>query len=254
MLERAIGTQTTMDISSHLAQRLTQTHGGQFELREEHSGAYRFCIVSVPGDEDIALEGLANAVSLLIQRDYLLMDMARYIRRNAGMLSSLQARRALMDTLRFSRAHEPEERVLRCIREQLSAQRELVIEGLLRFRMPDIRASWIERADCALQDMLFKAELAQYSRLMNALAGAPPLVHVVFQPGGAYLLMDKSYQHLCEEAYRMAAGMLVGEALLLGLIAALAPARIVVYNADDAPGCTAQLRMLFGDKVIIHNP
>lgn len=252
MVERAIGTRSMMDMAMHLSERLNQTLDGAYELREETCGEYQFCYVSVTGSETDALEGLSQALSLLLLRDYFVCEMAGYIQKSGASLTDAEAHQVLIDTLRHAHAHESQERIARCVREQLSRESELVLEGLLRFRMPEVHASWLESAEYALQNSQIKRELAQFSRFMYALHHVEPellVVHVVFQPGGAYVLLDEAYQRICEDAYRMVASAMEGEELLMGLLIAMSPAHIVLYNAGEAKGIAEEIGQIFGERV-----
>ena len=239
MIHYAIETQKyDADIGKLLKRRLTQC-GCTCAVAESPDG------VTVTLADEQGIGSLAEALCMLLCRDLQYFELAHYT--DALPLELTQKQAVLTGTLQWARENQRPQRVLEGLKEYLTQERTLNLEGYLQFRMRDCLREWQEGVERAAQEQLLRSEYNELMCALNALMAMeqPQLgeLSLCINPDGSCTLTDDSdarieYMDCSDEG-------------ILSLLIGMSPSFLTVYDLSGGAGrgLTETIRSVFAGRV-----
>lgn len=137
------------------------------------------------------------------------------------------------------------------IEEYLKEHSTLVLEGFLRFMLPEIIETWQACVDASLDEIMLRDEYLELVRLLGAFVSEPSeharCVNLILQPDGSCVLTDEGNLRIeCSPGC---------EAGILDAITDIAPEKITVYDLSMGRfnDFKASLRSMFGGKIEVYS-
>ena len=124
--------------------------------------------------------------------------------------------------------------------DYLNDNREIVIEGFIRFRLKEYMEELREAVDRAVDDLMLEQEYREFIRLLRYFVEVQEPrqgeIHVLILPGNKYQLMDGQGDALDDEELEemladLAGGNISSEDLLISALISLAPAQVHLHLA-----------------------
>lgn len=285
MHEVAIGTALTIGpIKERLDYefRFLKEEGISVRTREINRGSLKFlgCSLQKVGRERFSPEDataimkrfIANALSDVIVNDLEGGIIRSIIKNDHGYLTKEDQERLYREVLKVINGDSDgqgrlllkmyrKSKILGRILEYLESNRELVLEGFVKFRLKDYKRELQEAVDRVAEDLLIEKEYNDFVRLLKYYVElqAPQVeeVHVVPEQGGRYLLLDSrglpvQMGALGDLSVTGPEGEVEYEDLLVSSLVSLAPRRVLIHASPERLGEPTLniLKEIFDGKVV----
>ena len=137
------------------------------------------------------------------------------------------------------------------IEEYLKEHSALVLEGFLRFMLPEIIETWQACIDASLDEIMLRDEYLELVRLLGAFISEPNdhvrCVNLILQPDGSCVLTDENDLRIecspgCEKS-------------ILDTLADISPERITVYDLSMGRfnDFKESLKSMFGGRIEVYS-
>jgi len=241
MLTRCINThEYDADIKKLLTRRLEQT-GYPFTLDSSGSDF----MVSLKEDDPDMLEVLCVALAMLLCRDLRHFELAKML--NELPLSLIEKQAILSKTIKTADISDQLSCVKRSLKEYLSVQHTINLEGFMRFRMQQTRHNWKLSLQRAAEELLLEKE---YIELMGILRSFVQLQSPRIRELSVCLNSDGTCTLTDDSDYRIDYADATDDGLVSVLIS-LAPERLTVYDLSNGAcaALTEALARVFAGRI-----
>ena len=191
------------------------------------------------------LDQLCQALSLLLCRDLMHFELAQLVDRLP--LPVMEKQSVLADAIAIAKSGERAMTARRILKDYLSSQNLLHIEGFLRFRLPDTRALWQRAVEQAAKEQALRQEYLELMGVLRAFVQLqPPQIREIslcLNPDGSCTLTDASDTRVEYAA--------CPQDQLVSLLVSIAPARLTVYDLSGGQrdALTEALSRVFAGRV-----